>query len=92
MSLNVFRANVVHVLYQSTHAQYNVLRNATFTLHQARTFLILQRYVMSVQFSNYIGGNIRLGRHIADGNNGEVCKPSFSFLLCSLHADLSLLV
>ena len=30
---------------------------------------------------NYIGGNIRLGRHAADGNNGEGCKPSFSFLL-----------
>ena len=30
---------------------------------------------------NYIGGYIRLGRHAADGNNGEGCKPSFSFLL-----------
>ena len=30
---------------------------------------------------NYIGGNIRLGRHAADGNIGEGCKPSFSFLL-----------
>ena len=34
---NVYRANNVHVPYQSTHAQNAIWGNATFTLHLART-------------------------------------------------------